>query len=120
MRDQDIEPGIIANTVEEVMQQRGLSASDLSRATGISRSTLSLLLSGKRSDTTTATAAKISHALGVSVDYLLGLSDKPEPTPLMLGEVLLELVQVARHLPPSRQRDLLLIARAYAQDGRQD
>lgn len=105
--------GIVPSILAETMRQRNISAAALARATGISSATISLILSGKRHATSAVNTSKFAEVLGVSVDYLMGLSETPEPTPLMLGELLVELTQVARKLPPRRQRDLLAIAQTY-------
>lgn len=107
------ERGIDPAILKAIMRMRRKTAAQLARDTGISKATISLILSGKRHATSAANTAKLADALGVSVDYLLGLSETPEPTPLMLGDLLLELTQVARKLPPRRQRDLLAIAQTY-------
>ncbi len=52
-------------------------------------------------------------ALGVSVDYLLGLTNDPSPKAADLSRVMVDLLDVAQTLPECKQRDLLLIAQAY-------
>lgn len=74
----------------EAMARSGLNRSTLARRTGIDRSTLSQLLSGDtgrlpRSDT----VAAIATALGVSLDWLLGLSREDR----LSADILLESVQ---------------------------
>lgn len=110
--------GIQAQALRDAMLRRdNMSMSELARAAGVSKSTVSLILSGKRHSTTADIISKLARALGVTSDYLIGTSDRAEPTELMLGELLVELTQVARKLPNRRQRDLLLLARAYLEDG---
>ncbi len=68
----------------QALAERGLSQSALARATGVDRSTVSALLgSGKRLPNAQL-AADCAQALGVSADWLLGLTERPEP----LAEVL--------------------------------
>lgn len=58
--------------------------------------------------------ARLAMAFGCSSEFLMGVTDKREPITLNLNEFLDALVKTAKTLPVSRQRDLLLIARAYA------
>jgi transcriptional regulator with XRE-family HTH domain len=116
MEAQHNKPSIAASTLMEAMRHSNMNASALALAAGVSTSTISLILSGKRRSTTVDIATKLARALNVSVDYLIGSWAEPEPIPLMLGGLLVELTRVARSLPLSRQRDLLLIAQAFADE----
>lgn len=110
--------GIQAGALKAAMAQNGgISLSQLAREAGVSKATISYILSGKRHSTTADIIGKLARALGVTSDYLIGTSDRAEPTELMLGGLLVELTQVARRLPSRRQHDLLLMARAYLEDG---
>jgi transcriptional regulator with XRE-family HTH domain len=61
------------------MQDSGTSQSALSRAVGVDRSTVSqLLAAGEPRLPNAQVAAECARALGVSCDWLLGLSDRPE------------------------------------------
>jgi len=61
------------------MAQGGVSQADLSRRVGVDRSTVSQLLAGGSARLPNAqVAAECAAALGVSADWLLGLSDRPE------------------------------------------
>lgn len=103
--------------LEELMKKRGLNDGQLAYMAGMSKSMIFYLRSGERPNVSAVNAAKIAEALGCSVDYLLGLSDDPLPSRLELGEVGIELLTIAKTLPESRQRDLLLIAQAYQEAG---
>jgi transcriptional regulator with XRE-family HTH domain len=109
----EIGVGIDKHKLEEALARSGMNAAELARASGVDKSTISKMLSGERHSTTALILSRLARALNVTSDYLLGLSDTPEPTPLMLGELLLELTKVARKLPNRRQRDLILMARSY-------
>lgn len=68
------------------MQDTGLSQSALSRAVGVDRSTVSQLLAGGDPRLPNAhVAAECASALGVSSDWLLGLSDRREPAAEILA-----------------------------------
>lgn len=58
-------------TVEKALRARGLRASDLSKATGISPSTLTDWKKGRITTPTAATLQKIADFLGVTADFLL-------------------------------------------------
>lgn len=90
-----------------------MSAAELSRASGVDKSTISLILAGARPNTPAIIVARLARGLNVSVDFLVGLTEDAEPKSLQLGEILLELTQVAKQLTNRRQRDLLMTARAY-------
>jgi transcriptional regulator with XRE-family HTH domain len=61
------------------LQDRGLSQAALARATGVDRSTLSQLLAPDSKRLPNAQfAAEAASALGLSADWLLGLTDRPE------------------------------------------
>lgn len=62
------------------MAQRATSQSALARATGVDRSTISQLCAAGSSRLPNAQlAAECAVALGVTSDWLLGLTDRPEP-----------------------------------------
>jgi transcriptional regulator with XRE-family HTH domain len=63
----------------QVMAERSMTQSALARATGADRSTISVLLSPGKRLPNAQLAADCAAALGTSADWLLGLSDRPEP-----------------------------------------
>jgi len=64
----------------------GLSQAALARTIGVDRSTVSQLLGGDGTRLPNAqVVAGCAHALGVSADWLLGLSDRPERTAELLA-----------------------------------
>ncbi len=80
------------------MQDRGETQSGLARAVGVDRSTISQLLSGTDPRLPNAhVAAQCAMALGISSDWLLGLSDRPEQA----ADILAASLEM-----PSAQRDL--------------
>lgn len=65
--------------LDRAIQETGINQSHLARAVGVDRSTISQLLSQTTPRLPNAQlAAECAHALGVSSDWLLGLSDRPE------------------------------------------
>lgn len=107
------EPQINLDALWAAMERRGWVAADLAAASGVHKSTLSLILRGERPNSPAIIVARLALALGVSVDYLLGLTNDPSPKSVDLSQVMADLMNVAQTLPECRQQDLLLIAQAY-------
>jgi transcriptional regulator with XRE-family HTH domain len=63
----------------EAMVARSVSQAELARQTGVDRSTISALLQPGTRMPNAQLAADSARALGVSADWLLGLSGRPEP-----------------------------------------
>lgn len=63
----------------EAMAVRGITQSELARQTGVDRSTISALLQPGKRLPNAQLAADCARALGISADWLLGLSGRPEP-----------------------------------------
>ncbi len=63
----------------EAMAARGITQSELARQTGVDRSTISALLHAGTRLPNAQLAADCARALGISADWLLGLSGRPEP-----------------------------------------
>jgi transcriptional regulator with XRE-family HTH domain len=63
----------------EAMAERSVTQSALARKTGVDRSTISALLSYGTRLPNAQLAADCAAALGISADWLLGLSVRPEP-----------------------------------------
>lgn len=61
---------ILKIRVKEVREEVGMSQTDLSKKSGISRATIWALETGKQLDTTVTTLTSIADALGVGVDAL--------------------------------------------------
>ncbi|MEM7520786.1 MAG: helix-turn-helix domain-containing protein [Pseudomonadota bacterium] len=76
----------------EAMKDKDMSKSALARRTNVDRSTIGQLLKGDQPRMPNAQlAADIAAALGVSVDWLLSLSNRPEP----LGDILASAMAVS-------------------------
>ena len=71
--------GLFRQRLGQAMQERGFTQSALSRAVGVDRSTVSQLLTGEGARLPNAqVVAECAAALGVSADWLLGLTERPE------------------------------------------
>lgn len=61
------------------LERRGWPVETLAQLSGLSRSHLSLILNGGRPNVSASTVARIAEAMGVTSDWMLGLSDDPKP-----------------------------------------
>lgn len=71
---------LFRNRLTQALADKAMSQAALARAVGADRSTVSQLLTGDGARMPNAQlVAEVALALGVSSDWLLGLSDRPEP-----------------------------------------
>mgnify|MGYP003547496584 FL=1 len=71
---------LFRDRLTQAMSERAVNQSALARASGVDRSTISQLLSDATARLPNGQlVAECALALGVSADWLLGLSDRPEP-----------------------------------------
>ncbi len=90
--------------LQSQMDASGINRSELARACGVDRSTIAQLLSGGDARLPNAhLAAECAGVLGVSADFLLGLSDRPERP----GDVLAAAVAVTEAARSSADEQLL-------------
>ena len=84
--DKRIRAELFRQRLAQAMGERGTNQSALARAIGVDRSTVSQLLTGQGARLPNAQiAAECAAALGVSVDWLLGLSDLAESAAELLA-----------------------------------
>jgi transcriptional regulator with XRE-family HTH domain len=115
--DMNTEVGVRLDALEWALKQKNWTPTRLSDETGISKASLSLVLSGKRSNITADTLVKMAAVLGVSTDFLLGLTKNPVAYDAIEGgRVLAEIINITKTLPSYRQRDLLALALTYQQE----
>ncbi|MEM9247066.1 MAG: helix-turn-helix transcriptional regulator [Pseudomonadota bacterium] len=89
-RDKRDRAEVFRTRLRQQMATSGVNRSALARACGVDRSTVAQLLSDDAARMPNAhLAAECAQALGVSADWLLGLSDRPErPGDLLAASVL--------------------------------
>ncbi len=77
--DKRLRAALFRDRLAQAIAQRGMSQADLAREIGVDRSTISALLAagGKRLPNAQV-IGECAAALGVSSDWLLGLSARPE------------------------------------------
>lgn len=108
---------ITIQRIEALMRAKGMSLSDVARAGGIDKSTLSNILNGRRANPSSRSLEKIAAGLGTTLDYLRGHTNDPmpgdqtEPFP----EFGLDVLEAMRRLPKSRNYELLVIARSFVE-----
>jgi transcriptional regulator with XRE-family HTH domain len=77
--DKRARAALFRDRLAQGLQDRAMSQAALARATGVDRSTLSQLLApGSKRLPNAQFAAEAASALGLSADWLLGLTDRPE------------------------------------------
>ncbi len=67
----------IAHRIKQVLANRGLTQAQLSENPGLPPATISHFITGFRTPGTSS-LRKLSHALGVSIEYLLGIVEEPK------------------------------------------
>lgn len=88
---------LFRSRLAQAMAQAGISQSGLARQAGLDRSTISALLAPGTRLPNAQAAADCALSLGVSTDWLLGLTDRPLP-PDRLAEEAVTLVPAPRAL----------------------
>ncbi|ARE84645.1 Transcriptional regulator, XRE family protein [Roseovarius sp. EC-HK134] len=87
--DKRLRATLFRNRLTEAMRRRGSNQSILARAIEVDRSTVSQLLKGDAARLPNAqVVGECASALGVSADWLLGLTDRPETAADMLANTL--------------------------------
>ena len=81
---------VFRTRLSEAMADRNFTQSALARAVGVDRSTISQLLVSDKRLPNAQLAADCASTLGVSADWLLGLSGRPEPVADLLALQLTE------------------------------
>lgn len=97
--------------VNAILEERGINKRQLAMMAGVPYTTVYELVSGKRSvdKLTAANAQRIAHALGMSVEELLG----EEPPALTADEA--DLLDVYRSLPDFAKRMAMGMVRNIAE-----
>lgn len=87
--DKRLRAQLLRSRTRQAMEQAGTSQSALARAIGVDRSTISQLLTSDSARLPNAhVIGALAAALGVSADWLLGLSDRPERAAELLASSL--------------------------------
>lgn len=109
---------IVATRIEDLLRLKDMSIADLSRATGVSESSISNILSGKRKNPRSDTVEKIARGFPTSPDYLNGHTDNPEPNDAPpLPEFAAEVLDLMRKLDRGRNYELYVVAKGFLESG---
>lgn len=112
--DKQLDRSIIAERIEALLQMRDMSVAELSRASGVSESSISNILSGFRRQPRSDTVQKIAKGFKTSTGYLNGDTNNPEPNNAPpLPDYAAEVIESMRRLSRSRNYELLLIAQSF-------
>lgn len=68
----------LSRALKEIAEEKGIKQADICRATGLSDAHISQMFSGKIKDPKASIIYKVAHALGVTVDELIELSESYE------------------------------------------
>jgi transcriptional regulator with XRE-family HTH domain len=72
----------IGARLKRLRDRKGWSQQELARQCGVTQATISRLERGELQDIQVITARRMAHALGVTIDYLVGpFEDEPQPEP---------------------------------------
>lgn len=108
------EPVVTVTRIQQEIDRRGQKPGEVAAYSGVKYHTLYKVLNHNDPRTSAEVIAKLAAYFGCSIEYLMGMTDERAPLTIHIGELLEELIQVARPLPRSKQRDLLRIAQAFS------
>ena len=63
---------VLAERIQLVMNERGMTQADLARKTGMTTSNIAYIVNGKTKDPRLSSVVSIARALNVSLSYLVG------------------------------------------------
>lgn len=90
-------PGTIRERMQDLMKYQKVTQAQLAEKIGITEGTLSRFISEKTDKIGDANIIKIAHVFNVSTDFLLGVTDEPDPKHYDLFELGLS-AQAAKNL----------------------
>ena len=95
----------IAERIKSEIRQSKIGTLEMLDACGLSKNALTTMVNGSMPKANSL--GKIAEALGVSVDYLLGLTDNPSPpnteTPYVSSDEF-AIIEKLRALPPEKRK----------------
>jgi transcriptional regulator with XRE-family HTH domain len=112
-RSEVVDTGVFVARVRALMQQKGLSPSELADQGDLARSALTQFLAGKTKPSADA-LVKLADMLDASTDYLLGRSDESELADLLRHAKINELVQLFIQLSVTDQERVTEMIRLMA------
>jgi transcriptional regulator with XRE-family HTH domain len=112
-RSEVVDTGVFVARVRALMEQKGLSPSELADQGDLARSALTQFLAGKTKPSADA-LVKLADMLDASTDYLLGRSDESELADLLRHKKINELVQLFVKLSATDQERVTEMIRLMA------
>lgn len=110
--------GIMYERILTMCNQKGIKPGKLCAETGLSRSFMSELKSGRTKELSAKNAQIVADYFGVTVGYLLGEEEtKKSPVEPMLNEGEKMLLDLFRQIPEDRQQIVLSMIRAALGEG---
>ena len=73
-----VEPSFDGQRMRQLRRERGLSARKLAERTGLCLRHIWRMEAGHRPNVRATTVARVAMVLNASMDYLMGLADRPE------------------------------------------
>ena len=105
--------GIMYERILTMCNQKGIKPGKMCAETGLSRSFMSELKSGRTKELSAKNAQIVADYFGVTVGYLLGEEDtKKSPAEPMLNEGEKMLIELFRLVPEDKQKMVIQMVRA--------
>lgn len=96
----------------EAMERQGFSDYTLAKKTGISRTAIYYLKTGKRAQPSAEIVKRLAEGLGTTVEYLMGVDDLSLTAAPKMSAAIQQLAAIAGNLSEVRQEELIRIATA--------
>lgn len=109
-----VDAAVFGARVRALMEQKGLSPSELADRADLARSAMTMFFSGERKPSADA-VAKLAEVLDATTDFLLGRSDESNVDDLLRHEKVRELMHLFLSLSSRDQDRLLEMVRLIAQ-----
>lgn len=111
---------VLYDKIATLCSEKRISITTMCKETDISRSAISDLRMGRSKTLSSATLSKIAAYFGVSVDYLLGNEEKPQPEQIDLSGVELGFLGDYKELTEENKatvRDMVRLMRERQKEG---
>lgn len=100
--------------LNRLMEDRGWASAEVEAATGVPYATVYKIIRGDRTRVSGEVLAPLAVGLETTIDYLMGVTNDPRPySRLSMTAAMSELISLVDRLADNRQRDMVLIARAF-------
>jgi transcriptional regulator with XRE-family HTH domain len=114
--DGEVEFSSLSGRLRYALAQRGTNPNRIELSTGIPRQTFYAVLKGQTQNFTYEVLARVSEFLGVRPEWLAKGEMPIHPAPDLKDDEEIQLIYDFRGMSPSHKRDLVEIARKWADD----